>query len=62
MTSIVLDPNACGRFTASELAQGLARRDALFRTRIVQNMVLVALLVRPFSDETGHESTTTRRR
>jgi hypothetical protein len=53
MTGFVLDPNVCDRFTASELAQGVARRDALFRTRIVQNMVLVAMLVRPFSDEAG---------
>lgn len=53
MTGGSFDPDECDRVTESELAEGLARRDEMFRTRVVQSMVLVALLVRPFSEETG---------
>jgi len=34
-----------------ELAEALGRRDLAFRTRIVQNMILVALILRPIPEE-----------
>jgi len=46
MTDHVLDLDAVTPITATAYAEGLARRDRAFRVRMVQMMILLALLVR----------------
>ncbi len=47
MTGFTIDPEHVEPITAQELAEGLAARNAAFRTRIVQIMLLGALVLRP---------------
>jgi hypothetical protein len=51
MTGIRLDLSRIEPVTAAEFAEGLARRDEAFRVRMVQMMVLVALLLRHLPSE-----------
>ena len=51
MTGITLDLAEIEPVTAEEFAEGLARRDEAFRVRMVQMMVLVALLLRHLPSE-----------
>jgi hypothetical protein len=51
MTGYDVDPGAAGPISAAEFARGLARRNEIFRTRIVQIMLLCAFVVRPLPAE-----------
>jgi len=51
MTDHVLDLDAVTPISAADYAEGLARRDRAFRVRMVQMMILLALLVRQVSKE-----------
>ena len=53
MTGVALDPHACLYVTPPQLAEAIAHEDEFFRTRVVQNMMLLALLVKPFPVEVG---------
>jgi hypothetical protein len=64
MTGHTVDPTAAAPISAAEFAAGLARRNLAFRTRVVQVMLLVELILRPmpadvaarveaFADELG---------
>lgn len=47
MTGYDIDPAACEPISSEQFAAALARRNEIFRTRIVQIMLLVAFVVRP---------------
>jgi hypothetical protein len=47
MTGYDVSPGGCERISALDFAAGLARRNEIFRTRIVQVMLLCAFAVRP---------------
>jgi hypothetical protein len=47
MTGYDVDPAGCAPISAEDFAAGLARRNEIFRTRIVQVMLLAAFAVRP---------------
>jgi hypothetical protein len=51
MTGHDVDPAACPPIEPAEFAAALARRNEIFRTRIVQVMLLAALVVRPLPAE-----------
>ena len=51
MTGHDVDPGGCDRIGPGEFAAALARRNEIFRTRIVQVMLLCALAVRPLPAE-----------
>jgi hypothetical protein len=51
MTGHDVDPGDCPPISEPEFATGLARRTEIFRTRIVQIMLLVAFVVRPLPRE-----------
>ncbi len=51
MTGLPVDLDACGPMTATQFAQALAPRDLAFRSRIVQVMLLCALVLRPLPEE-----------
>jgi hypothetical protein len=51
MTGHDVDPAGCAPIGAAEFAAGLARRNQIFRTRILQIMLLVAFVVRPLPEE-----------
>ena len=51
MTGHDLDPAGCAPIGPDDFAAALARRDEIFRTRIVQVMLLAALVVRPLPEE-----------
>jgi hypothetical protein len=47
MTGYDIDPAGCAPISSGEFAAALSRRNQIFRTRIVQIMLLVAFVVRP---------------
>lgn len=47
MTGHVIDPAAAASISAAEFAEGMARRNLAFRTRVVQLMLLAELILRP---------------
>jgi hypothetical protein len=47
MTGYDIDPAGCAPISSGEFAAALSRRNEIFRTRIVQIMLLVAFVVRP---------------
>jgi len=47
MTGHEVDPAACAPISPGDFAAALGRRNEIFRTRIVQVMLLAALVVRP---------------
>jgi hypothetical protein len=51
MTGHDIDPAGCAPISAADFAAGLARRNAIFRARIVQIMLLVAFVARPLPPE-----------
>jgi hypothetical protein len=51
MTGVTVEPDDLDPIGPTELAEGLRRRDALFRTRIVQLMLLTELVLVPLPDE-----------
>ncbi|HZC73148.1 MAG TPA: hypothetical protein VE442_20810 [Jatrophihabitans sp.] len=51
MTGHDIDPSRCTPIEAADFAAGLARRNEIFRTRIVQIMLLVGFVVRPLPVE-----------
>lgn len=51
MTGYETDPAACEPVSAADFAAGLARRNEIFRTRIVQVMLLCAFAVRPLPEQ-----------
>ncbi len=53
MTGVVLDPHACLYVTPPQLAEAIGHEDEFFRNRIVQSMMLLGLLVKPFPIEVG---------
>jgi hypothetical protein len=51
LTGHAVDLDACSTVTAAEFAAVLARRNLAFRSRIVQIMLLCALILRPLPEE-----------
>jgi hypothetical protein len=51
MTGLPADLDACGPITATEFAEALAPRNLAFRSRIVQVMLLCALVLRPLPED-----------
>ena len=51
MTGYDVDPASCAPISAVDFAIGLARRNDIFRTRIVQVMLLAAFAVRPLPEQ-----------
>lgn len=51
MTGHEVDPAGCTAISPGDFAVALARRNAIFRTRIVQVMLLAALVVRPLPEQ-----------
>jgi hypothetical protein len=51
MTGHDVDPTTCAPISASEFAAGLERRNEIFRTRIIQIMLLVAFVAQPLPPE-----------
>lgn len=54
MTGVVVEPDELEAIGPVELAEGLRRRDLIFRTRIVQLMLLCELVLVPLPDDVAH--------
>lgn len=55
MTGVALDPRACLPVTPPQLAVAMGHEDEFFRIRVVQSMMLLGLLVKPFPIEVGRQ-------
>lgn len=54
-TDVILDPTWCAPVGPEELAEGLARRDWTYRVRILQEIIVTALVLNPTPPEVGQQ-------